>query len=228
MISTNHCQIKNLPLSLSHDIHLQIPHRRQLLQRSQAPHRSRPVTPPRPKPIPVLPEYLVHVVPRPQHHSVAEIPHPQPQHLAQLQLPLPLQLTPDSLRIQHHLARTPSTPAAHQKHLPIFPPHPLPIPPPIDAPQPLARQSIPPNSLRVPAPPVLAYSGGIRTPIPIESGQESGRCRTALRSLPDRIPAASGQQSGTVRTEFRSDPDNVPGHPDSVGRRPEWGGGKGS
>jgi len=73
-----------------------------------------------------------------------------------------------------------------------------------------------------------AYSGGIRTPIPIESGQESGRCRTALRSLPDRIPAASGQQSGTVRTEFRSDPDNVPGHPDSVGHRPEWGGGKGS
>jgi len=75
---------------------------------------------------------------------------------------------------------------------------------------------------------VFAYSDGIRTPIPIESGQESGRCRTALRSLPDRIPAASGQQSGTVRTEFRSDPDNVPGHPDSAGHRPEWGGGKGS
>ena len=155
MISTNHCQIKNLSLSLSHDIHLQIPHRRQLPQHSQAPHRSRPVTPPRPKPIPELPEYLVHVVPRPQHHSVAEIPHPQPQHLSQLQLPLPLQLTPDFLRIQHHLACTPSTPAAHQKHLPIFPPHPLPIPTPINALQPLARQSIPPNCLRVPAPPVL-------------------------------------------------------------------------
>ena len=74
MISTNHCQIKNLSLSLSHDFHLQIAHRRQLPQRFQTPHRSRPVTPPRPKPIPKLPEYLVHVVPRPQHHSVAEIP----------------------------------------------------------------------------------------------------------------------------------------------------------
>ena len=60
-----------------------------------------------------------------------------------------------------------------------------------------------------------AYSGAVRTPIPILSGQDSGGCRTAFRSLPDRVPAASGQHSGTVRTEFRSGPDRIPGPPDS-------------
>lgn len=44
------------------DTDLQIPHLRQLTQRTQSPRRTRHIPPPRPKSDPKLPERLVHMV----------------------------------------------------------------------------------------------------------------------------------------------------------------------